>query len=117
MDQEPVLVPAPVCEMCWLIDHAFWEPESIDEKGRVMMRLTGVDVPAKINNNSVEVCAMCGSITVAGIYDMKDPSSVDFLDDGEEDKEDYGLGFSSESHFTINLSEDHDDDMDEETYE
>lgn len=115
MDQEPVLVPAPVCETCWLIDHAFWEPESIDEKGRVMMRLTGVDVPTKINTGSVEVCAACGSITVSGIYDMKDPASVDFLDDGE-DKEESVLGFSSESHFTINLNHDDEEDEDEEYY-
>lgn len=51
------------------------------------MRLTGVDIPEKHNTSSVDVCCMCGSITVAGIYEMRDPVTVTYQneDDVEED--------------------------------
>ncbi len=51
------------------------------------MRLKGVDLPNKANTGSVEICAMCGSITVAGIYEMKLSSEVYFLEQQTPDFE------------------------------
>ena len=56
----------------------------MNAEGQVIMRLTGVDVPEKVNTDSVDVCALCGSITVAGIYDMYDPAAVDYVKDDED---------------------------------
>jgi hypothetical protein len=67
--------------------HAKWEPESMDKTGRILMRLKGVEVPQKINNGSVEVCAMCGAVTVAGIYELKLTSEVYFTNKPSPDFE------------------------------
>lgn len=83
MDGVKKLEPMSVCESCWLMDHARWEPESMDDTGNILMRLVGVDVPVKINNGSVEVCCMCGGLSVSGIYEMKDPEEVYFTDSGD----------------------------------
>lgn len=60
------------------------------------MRLLGVDVPITVNTGEVEVCCMCGGITVCGIYELKDPDDVYFTDDGKKEYEleinDYGFG-------------------------
>ena len=77
MAAEPVPVPKAVCEVCWLIDHTDWEPESMDERGNIVMRLTGVDMPKKVDIEAVEVCEYCGSITVAGIYEMMAPDMLE----------------------------------------
>jgi hypothetical protein len=79
-----LVVAMAVCESCYLVDHVRWQPESMDNTGSVMMRLVGVDVPIKINSGSVEVCCMCGGITISGIYEFKDPSDVLFDDDGTD---------------------------------
>lgn len=72
-----------VCESCFLIDHTRWEPESMDSMGVIMMKLVGVDVPIKINNGTVEVCCMCGGLTISGIYEFKHPDDVMFEDNGD----------------------------------
>jgi len=87
MAAEPVISPLPVCESCWIENHAKWEPESMDINGRILMRLKGVEVPSKVNNGSVEVCSMCGSVTIAGIYEMKLTSEAYFLDQQSPDFE------------------------------
>ncbi len=87
MAAEPVISPVPICEACWMESHARWEPESMDKTGRIIMRLKGVDVPNKVNNGSVEVCAMCGAVTIAGIFEMKLTSEVYFLDQQSPDFE------------------------------
>jgi hypothetical protein len=51
------------------------------------MRLKGVDVPNKVNNGTVEICAMCGAITIAGIYEMRLTSEVYFLNQETSDFE------------------------------
>ena len=78
MSAETDLTPMAVCETCWLIDHSRWEPESMNEIGSVLMRLVGVDVPHKVNSGEVDVCCMCGSLTISGIYEFKDPEKVYF---------------------------------------
>lgn len=87
MAAEPVISPVPVCESCWMKEHARWEPESMDKNGRILMRLKGVDLPNKTGVGTVEVCAMCGAITVAGIYEMKLSSEVYFLEQQTPDFE------------------------------
>ena len=59
----------------------------MDTTGRIIMRLKGVDVPNKVNNGSVEVCAMCGAVTIAGIFEMKLTSEMYFLDQRSPDFE------------------------------
>lgn len=78
------MVPFAVCEECWLSEHSKWEPESIDQTGNILMKLVGIEVPQKTNTGSVEVCCVCGSVTVAGIYEMKDPKTVNFTKEEEE---------------------------------
>jgi hypothetical protein len=80
MAAEPVISPMPVCEACWLENHTKWEPESVDEKGKILMRLKGVDVPEKVNNGNVEVCVVCGGLTIAGIFELKLTSEVYFFE-------------------------------------
>lgn len=93
MAEESIKKPMPVCEMCWLDEHARWEPESMNESGSIMMKLTGVDTPEIIDIGCVEVCCMCGTITIAGIYDMRDPSEVYFL--GDESSKDFEFNFNN----------------------
>lgn len=81
MASEPVSVPIPVCELCWLIEHTSWEPESMDSAGRIVMHLTGVEVPKKYNTGTVELCGDCGGITISGIYDLRKPEDVNYIDD------------------------------------
>jgi hypothetical protein len=81
MSGEQLQTPVALCETCWLKDHARWEPESMSDGGDILMRLTGVDVPIKVNTGSVEVCTSCGRITVAGIFELQDPKVVFFTTD------------------------------------
>lgn len=93
MAAEPVLSPMAVCESCWLQDHSKWEPQSINEEGNIVMRLVGVDTPEVACIGDVEVCCMCGSITIAGIYEMKDPTKVYFI--GDESFKEFEVEFGS----------------------
>lgn len=79
--------PMALCELCYLEEHTRWEPESVDEYGRVIMKLIGVDVPQKLNTQSVETCCMCGALTVAGIFEMISPDNVYFLEETEIDNQ------------------------------
>ena len=63
--------PMAICESCYLEDHTRWEPESMDENGTILMKLVGVDVPDKVNTESVETCCLCGALTIAGIFEVK----------------------------------------------
>ena len=47
------------------------------------MKLIGVDSPLRAEPESVETCSLCGSITVAGIYEMFKPSEVYFDENSE----------------------------------
>ena len=85
MAAEQVSRPMALCELCYLDDHTRWEPESMNENGEILMRLTGVDVPNKVNTETVETCCMCGGLTVAGIFEMRIPTEVYFLETSEED--------------------------------
>jgi len=90
--------PMPVCEACWVKEHARWEPESIDGSGNILMRLKGIDVPQKVNTGSVESCVNCGQITISGIFELRDSQVVMYpatgpgfrtlapLEDGEEEE-------------------------------
>lgn len=56
----------------------------MDSSGHIIMKLIGVDTPEITNFGVVDVCCMCGSITISGIYEMIDPSEVYFLGENEE---------------------------------
>ena len=82
MNSDKTLTLLAVCESCWLIEHSRWEPDSMDSTGSVLMRLLGVDIPDNTSVGSVEVCCLCGGITIAGIFEFRDASRVFFdLDD------------------------------------
>lgn len=83
MGPEGNLMPVAICESCWLMDHAYWEPESMDDVGSILMKLVGVDVPIKINSGTVEVCGLCGGISISGIYEMMDKKDVIFENNGD----------------------------------
>lgn len=59
----------------------------MDQTGNILLKLVGVEVPQKVNTGEVEVCCMCGAITVCGIYEFKDPESVYFTNDVENNFE------------------------------
>lgn len=59
----------------------------MDDTGNILLKLVGVEVPQKVNTGEVEVCCMCGAITVCGIYEFKDPEKVYFTGDTESDFE------------------------------
>lgn len=74
-------VPEPICEACWVKKNAQWEPESIDDKGNILMRLKGVPAPPRHETGAIETCSECGSITVVGFYSMNQPE-ITFPDEG-----------------------------------
>lgn len=76
MSAEPVGIPEPICEACWVKKNAQWEPQSIDDNGNILMRLKGVPTPPKYEIGTVETCYECGSITVVGIYKLQKPEIV-----------------------------------------
>lgn len=94
MSSDPALVPLAMCEICWLGDHARWEPESMNESGSILMRLVGADIPDIVKLGSVEICCMCGSVTIAGIYTMMNPKEVYFLD-GDKSSHDFEFDFGN----------------------
>lgn len=97
MSGGPVTIPTPVCEQCWLKEHARWEPHSMDDHGNIKMALSGVDVPQKINTGSVETCSVCGKITIAGIFDVKEHRIV--------------FGVETQSEQVVYEEDDHEDEL------
>jgi hypothetical protein len=55
----------------------------MDDHGNIKMALSGVDVPQKINTGAVETCSVCGKITIAGIFNVKEHKIV-FTTESEE---------------------------------
>lgn len=82
MSAEKILSPLPVCESCWINENSKWEPESMDQEGNVLMKLVNIKVPDKRNTGEPDTCSRCGGVTVAGIYEMSDPSVLFFSDEG-----------------------------------
>jgi hypothetical protein len=91
MAAKPVEVPMAICEMCWLDEHARWEPESMNESGIILMKLVGVDSPEIVNHGCVEICCMCGTVTIAGIYSLMDPGTVYFFDEDSSKNFEFNL--------------------------
>lgn len=91
MADGPVLALMALCEECFLIDHAHWVPESMDESGNATMRLAGVDMPENVSVGSVDVCCQCGSITIVGIYEYRDPTKIYFTTTGEAPQFEMGM--------------------------
>lgn len=58
------------------------------------MRLVGADIPEIVKLGSVEICCMCGSITIAGIYNMMNPTEVYFVD-GDKSYHDFEFDFGN----------------------
>jgi hypothetical protein len=73
MSAESIQSPVPLCEACYVKKNAEWEPESIDERGNILMRLKGVPTPPRYNMDTVENCSNCGLITIVGIYELTEP--------------------------------------------
>jgi hypothetical protein len=53
----------------------------MNETGNILLKLVGIDVPQKVNTGEVDVCCMCGAITVGGIYEFKDADKIHFFRD------------------------------------
>jgi hypothetical protein len=85
-----------ICEACWLVENTRWEPESMDENGRIMLRLAGVGMPDSVGVQSVEVCCMCGELTVVGIYVLRSPESVPFPINEKDERFGFTIGLNSE---------------------
>jgi hypothetical protein len=74
-------------------EHSKWEPQSVNEDGNILVKLVGVDMPTIINTGSVDVCWMCGSVTIAGLYELKKQEEIYFTND--EFSKDYEFNFYS----------------------
>lgn len=98
--------PLAICESCWLVENARYVPESIDENGRVIVRLMGVGLPDSVRAESVEICCMCGELTIVGIYILRDPEQVPFPDSIDSENFDFEIGIME----SRPLYEDDDDD-------
>jgi hypothetical protein len=77
----------PICEACWIKENAVWEPHSMDDKGNMILRLKGIEVPVKMNTGETENCSACDKITIAGIYQFVEPE-FGFDSYAEMDEED-----------------------------
>ena len=93
MSSEQIKKAVAVCEKCWIDKHSKWEPESVDDKGNIKLRLTGVTTPYFGVRGVVEICTLCGKVTIAGIYDSEEPTVV-YGVDSFGDYSDY-TGFSA----------------------
>ena len=93
MEDSSMISPMALCELCWMEEHSKWEPQSVNEDGNILVKLVGVDMPEIVNTGSVEVCCMCGSVTIAGIYELKNQEEVYFTDD--EFSKDFEFNFYS----------------------
>lgn len=93
MAANPVLRPMALCEQCWLENHTNWEPQSMNETGHIIMKLIGVDTPEIVTVGNVDICCMCGSMTIAGIYQMIDPTKVYFLDENNNSNHKFEFDF------------------------
>ncbi len=78
VSSKKLLSRVPICEACWIKEHAEWEPESIDAEGNILLKLKSIDVPEKVNTGEPDACYKCGSVTIAGIFAFKDPKSSFF---------------------------------------
>lgn len=94
MSSERVRKAVPVCEVCWIQKHAKWEPESVDDYGNIKMRFKSVTTPDLISTGMVDICDDCEKVTIAGIYEMREPKVT-----YGEDTTDYSnyTGFSTVS--------------------
>jgi hypothetical protein len=109
-------VPVALCERCWLSDNTKWEPESIDMTGNILLRLVGVNTPTKLCSGNVDVCGMCGSITIAGIYDLREKDDLPFYEDSIGDSFEINvLDDDDEIIFSMDMDSDEDDEEDEES--
>lgn len=93
MEDSSMVSPMALCELCWMEEHSKWEPQSVNENGNILVKLVGVDIPVIINTGSVDVCCMCGSITIAGIYELKKQEEIYFTND--EFSKDFEFNFYS----------------------
>ena len=54
----------------------------MDQEGNILMKLVDIKVPTKKNTGDPDTCSRCGGVTVAGIYEMSDPSVLFFSSEG-----------------------------------
>ena len=71
----------PQCEKCYLEENCQWEPESVGDDGSLVSKLTAVSVPLEIGTGEINVCAICGDITVVGIYAEIPEEKVQYASD------------------------------------
>lgn len=86
----------------------------MDENGQVVMRMTGIVVPDKVNTGDVDVCGLCGSITIAGIYQLQDPEDISLLDLQDPEEDNYKNDEYDPTMFRVSLADYEDDDEDQD---
>ena len=71
----------PICEACWITERSNWDVESVDDKGRVCARLINIEIPKDISSSgSINICCMCGDITIVGIHIKRSLDDVPHVD-------------------------------------
>lgn len=68
----------PQCESCYIKENSIWEPESVGDDGSLVSKLIAVTVPEEISTGQINVCAMCGDITVIGIFAEMEDDDVQY---------------------------------------
>lgn len=63
----------PVCDPCWVLETSEWE---LDEDGTRLP--VSYSIPSVTPGFPLELCCLCGSHTIAGIYMRKDTEEVPF---------------------------------------
>lgn len=63
----------PQCERCWIEENSIWE--SLPGGGEV---LKSIRFPVRITEPEIKQCAVCGELTISGIFVRKDPKEVNY---------------------------------------
>lgn len=73
----------PICEACWIQENGEWEFYGVTETGALQTVLKHVRMPVLKMSRSLEICCMCGEITIMGIWIRRNPDTVPFPDTSE----------------------------------
>ena len=63
----------PICDPCWVSETAQWEKTDDGEWVPV-----SYSIPSVTKGFPLEMCCMCGSHTISGIYIRRSPENVPF---------------------------------------
>lgn len=66
----------PQCEVCWIEENSTWEPDGVSSDGKLVARMSAIAVPVDLEPGQVNVCCVCGELTVVGIFVEREKADV-----------------------------------------